>query len=162
MVDAHESLHLGSLTIGPMGQTHLVHDNGSDLHQGDSTFHLTPQAMLQSLFRDIGVRPAVLRIDTYPVFSSPNLFSRHLTVLEVIAGNNHALSIDFGKWNQILSQTPNLVELHLWHAQEDIHSNMHPNVHLLNKMPALKRLELTGLFMMLSSFFAETQHPKLD
>ncbi|KAG8727686.1 hypothetical protein FRC12_022310 [Ceratobasidium sp. 428] len=111
------------------------------------------------IFRNIQVQPTLLRVDTFPVYPSP-VFSFRLTVFHFFSGTCPPYRLDLLEWQKILSATPNLVELSLWHpAHGDTASLPSPSpVNLLS----LEKLKLTGLFVRLSGLFVQSQLPNLE
>ncbi|KAG8735890.1 hypothetical protein FRC10_010032 [Ceratobasidium sp. 414] len=130
-----------------MGRTALVHDGESSIRD------------VQSAFQDLQVRPAILQVDTFPVGPSP-VFSPRLTVLQVFSGRYHSQGQDSLEWHRILSATPNLVELKLWHPQHG-DTTSHPSQKPVS-LPSLKKLSLTGLFVRLAGLFALSPLPSLE
>ncbi|KAG8793545.1 hypothetical protein FRC12_002415 [Ceratobasidium sp. 428] len=162
-------LHLDSLTIGPMGSTTLVFRDFFDRNRsvGVGTTNAGPQNITTSLshFEKINVSCDVLRIDSYPIAVSPALFSSRLTVLEVFFGGYEATyDTNIMQWKQILSQTPNLVDLRL-KSFECPHYYIIPPTRSNNsllKLPVLKRLELSEGFAWFIDTLEETSLPRLE
>ncbi|KAG8738596.1 hypothetical protein FRC10_006667 [Ceratobasidium sp. 414] len=156
------TLHLESLTIGPMGSTTLVPNRPIDNHYARGEFPDIDVA--QSYLRGLNVTCKALRIDTYPVCPSPIAFSPRLTSLEVFTGGFYTYTVDLGDWANIISQTPSLVHLRLVNfSNRHVSVNLerapsHPEIQLL----ALEKLELSGRFVLLTSLFARSSLPKLE
>ncbi|KAG8686643.1 hypothetical protein FRC09_014002 [Ceratobasidium sp. 395] len=117
---------------------------------------------MQSIFRNIQVQPIILQVDTFPVCSSP-VFSPRLTVLRFFAttfirkDSHHP---DPSEWQKILSATPNLTELSLWHPGHGDTTSL-PSKTSVN-LPSLRQLKLAGLFVRLSGLFARSPLPSLE
>ncbi|KAF8606007.1 hypothetical protein BDV93DRAFT_521327 [Ceratobasidium sp. AG-I] len=152
-----ETLQLGSLTIGPMGRTAFLFDDG----MGNYDVALT-------LFRKMNVIPTILRVDSYPISAESGVFSTHLTVLEVFAGplpESRPKDLpDTPAWRAVLLASPNLVSIKLWQPSglRDLIQASEPlglqgRVELLS----LVQLELSGAFVGLSNLFCESSLPKL-
>ncbi|KAG8792823.1 hypothetical protein FRC12_004766 [Ceratobasidium sp. 428] len=161
-------LHLDSLTIGPMGSTTLIFRDFSDRNSsvGVGTTNASPQNITTPLshFEKINVSCDVLRIDSYPIAISPALFSSRLTVLEVFFGGYATYDTNIMQWKQILSQTPNLVDLRL-KSFEGSHYYIIPPTRPNNsplKLPVLKRLELSEGAAWFIDILEETSLPKLE
>ncbi|KAG8680286.1 hypothetical protein FRC08_016409, partial [Ceratobasidium sp. 394] len=144
-IPMQEPLGLDRLTIGPMGQTTVL--------AGDKSLTKSEYA---SLFQNIQVQPTILRVDMFPVCSSP-VFSPRLTVLHFFAPDKSLFKyeLDSLEWHKILSATPNLVELRLWHP---VHGDTTPLPSQTRRiyLPSLRQLELTGLFVGLSGLFVRS------
>ncbi|KAG9088882.1 hypothetical protein FRC06_001803 [Ceratobasidium sp. 370] len=158
-----ETMHLNSLTIGPMGQGLLLIDDGTiGPTYRNTVFKFADPTKAKSLLQPINVQPAILFIDTYPAAFSPILFSPRLTVLEIFTGNHHTHCPDPVEWHQILSSTPQLVKLHLWSSRHwevnPVDSTAFSPLHLAD----LHRLELTGAFIVLSPLLIKSPLPMLD
>ncbi|KAG8702232.1 hypothetical protein FRC08_003620 [Ceratobasidium sp. 394] len=161
----HVTLHLESLTIGPMGSTSLIPGEGVIDGSGTAAPLMTSDNT-QTLFQNLNVRCQVLCTDTYPVCVSPVLFSPCLTVLEVFSGSyyNHAVRIQ--EWGQILSLTPNLIHLRLvgfrhW-LRNDGAVNPPPAEYVPVQLPSLERLELSGAFILITDLFNKSTYPRLE
>ncbi|KAG8793548.1 hypothetical protein FRC12_002418 [Ceratobasidium sp. 428] len=169
-------LHLGSLTIGPMGSTELVsHECLGQRPIGDDAIACPDIAAARFHFEKLNVSCNVLRIDTYPTSVSPNLFSSRLTVLEVFFGDYGRFDSDhFAQWRYILSQTPNLVDLRLksfrYLDSYPIYS-AYPTDPIYStgtddspfELPVLERLELAGGFVwFIRSLGEEALFPRLE
>ncbi|KAG8734993.1 hypothetical protein FRC10_011098 [Ceratobasidium sp. 414] len=162
--DLSEPLLLDSLTIGPMGQTVLAIDDDSII--SDPAPSMVPPAadstFARSLFQSMNVKPAALYVDTYPVPFSPIIFSPHLTVLEVFAGNYHTHLLDTNEWHQILSHTPQLTRLRLWSPRHQVVEVADLSASVPLQLPDLEHLELTGAFIIVSPLFTKSLLPMLQ
>ncbi|KAG8678989.1 hypothetical protein FRC08_017307 [Ceratobasidium sp. 394] len=136
-----DTVMLDSLTIGPMGQAALVVD--------DPFSPKTDPDTARSAFQKMNVRPAALRVDTYPIAFSPTVFSPHLTVLEVFTAGQYRDPPNLTEWKEILSCTPQLVFLRLWSARHLTFYYVNPPTLPLLHLPALRHLELSGAFVAL-------------
>ncbi|KAG8704759.1 hypothetical protein FRC09_003350 [Ceratobasidium sp. 395] len=114
---------------------------------------------MQSVFRNIQVQPTVLQVDAFPVCSSP-VFSSRLTVLRFFSAIGDSDSLDPSEWWKILSATPNLTELSLWHPGHGDTTSL-PSEGSIN-LPLLRQLKLSGLFVLLSGLFARSLLPSLE
>ncbi|KAG8792826.1 hypothetical protein FRC12_004769 [Ceratobasidium sp. 428] len=163
LADLKETVHLDSLTIGPMGFVSLLIDDDTigGTYPG-TVFRSADPTQAKSLLQQTNIQPVALRIDTYPVAFSPIMFSHRLTRLEVFAGNYYTHSLDLNEWHQILSSTPQLVNLRLWsprHWKIDlVESKMFMPLHLAD----LQVLELAGSFIILGPLFVKASLPMLD
>ncbi|KAG8792822.1 hypothetical protein FRC12_004765 [Ceratobasidium sp. 428] len=146
-------LHLSSLAIGPMAlKTLTIHnflyDGSHAIDSSDDIVNFPVIAAARSHFEKLNVSCDVLRIDAYPLAASPTLFSSRLTVLEVSFGGYGRYDIDVKQWEQILSQTPNLVDLRL-NMLECSRDYIPPPTRADNwslKLPSLKRLDISEGF----------------
>ncbi|KAG8734560.1 hypothetical protein FRC10_011653 [Ceratobasidium sp. 414] len=162
--DPYDTLHLDSLTIGPMGSTTLIPDEGI-VGRSPTAAPLMTTDDTQAFFQNLNVRCQVLRIDTYPVCISPVLFSPRLTVLEIFSGSYYNHTLNVKEWGQILSLTPNLVHLRLASFRHRLFDDVaNPSAAECGpiQLPALERLELSGAFILIIDLFEKSRYPKLE
>ncbi|QRV90070.1 hypothetical protein RhiJN_18088 [Ceratobasidium sp. AG-Ba] len=141
-----------------MGKASLEIDDNTPIHSrlppiGDPTHS-------RAKFENACVQPTVLRIDTIPICPSRyGMFSSRLTAFHYMTGSYFAQDPNISEWHTILSAAPNLVELCLWHSRHgNTASVSYPTpISLL----ALRVLKLSGLFVRLSSLFAQSPLPSL-
>ncbi|KAG8793546.1 hypothetical protein FRC12_002416 [Ceratobasidium sp. 428] len=146
-------LHLSSLTIGSMALKTLIirkflHDGSRPVDTSDDIVDFPDIIAARSHFEKLNVSCDVLQIDAYPLTLSPTLFTSRLTVLEVFFGGYGRYDVNVKQWEQILSQTPNLVDLRLKMSEcprNYIARSTGTDISLL-KLPVLKRLEITDGF----------------
>lgn len=157
-----ETLHLDSLTIGPMGGASLWLDDTSIRHASHPARYIADPSVLQSKFQNIKVQPVALRIDTYPVYFNPTVFSPRLTALEIFLGNYLVHDPAFAEWQNILLSAPNLVELSLW---DPGHAPLGPVQSPQNReriqLRSLRTLKLSGRYTRLSSLLSGSPLPSL-
>ncbi|KAG8718707.1 hypothetical protein FRC09_012225 [Ceratobasidium sp. 395] len=161
--DLPETLPLDCLSIDPIDQTLLVIDDGTVPAHVDGQISLADATTTRSLFQRMNVQPAMLRINTYPIAFSPVVFSSRLTVLEGFSGSHYTHPPNINEWHQILSHTPQLVQLRLWNSRHirsfgPVDSSTLPPLQL----PSLKYLELSGAFTVLSPLFTKFPLPELE
>ncbi|KAG8704293.1 hypothetical protein FRC09_003644 [Ceratobasidium sp. 395] len=156
----HDTLHLESLTVGPMGANAMVVDEDSEDSSptGNILANITEA---RTLFHGLNVRCKRLRIDAYPVCPSPILISPHLTQLEVFTGSYYNHPLNLRDWAEMLSAAPNLVHLQLVSFQQEIFDAGASGI-LSDGLPALERLELSGAFVLLTDLFKTSSLPKLE
>ncbi|KAG8704541.1 hypothetical protein FRC09_003462 [Ceratobasidium sp. 395] len=166
--ESGSSLYLDSLTIGPMGSTTLIFRDFFDRNRfvdvGSTNAGPRDVTTPLSHFENINVSCDVLRIDSYPIAVCPALFLSRLTVLEVYFGGYTTYDMDIVQWKQILSRTPNLVDLRL-KSFECPHYYIVPPTRSNNsplKLPVLKRMELSEGFAWFIDMLEETSLPKLE
>ncbi|QRV90087.1 F-box-like protein [Ceratobasidium sp. AG-Ba] len=139
------ALHLDSLTIGPTG-SQLVLSNGRMFD-------------LRFLFETLDVKCKELRVNMFPVYPTPRLFSPSLTHLRVSIEEFDGYGPDMEDWAQILSQTPNLVILELVAFKVTLTSLETP--HHSIELPALEYLKLANGFISLTDIIANASLPSL-
>ncbi|KAG8704539.1 hypothetical protein FRC09_003460 [Ceratobasidium sp. 395] len=126
----------------------FLYDGSHAIDSSDDIVNFPVIAAARSHFEKLNVSCDVLRIDAYPLAASPTLFSSRLTVLEVFFGGYGRYDIDVKQWEQILSQTPNLVDLRL-NMLECSRDYIPPPTRTDNwslKLPSLKRLDISEGF----------------
>lgn len=157
-----ETLHLDSLTIGPMGRANLVVDNANVRATTPHYPAVLDSILVPSYLRNSNVQPARLHVDTYPVFFNPHIFSPRLTLLEFFLGAHLAHDPDHVEWHTILSSVPNLAELSLWDhrykGRRDIHLPQQRNTIELGN---LKTLKLSGRFIHFVDMIVMSSLPSL-
>ncbi|KAG8709108.1 hypothetical protein FRC09_000861 [Ceratobasidium sp. 395] len=155
LCELKEPLRLESLTVGPMGQANLNIDGTPILSRSPP---VGDPSVARGVFQGIQAQPAVLRVDTFPVYPSP-VFSTRLATFHFFGGNYLAEYPNTAEWYKILSAAPNLVELRLWHPRHGDTTSL-PCGNSVN-LPLLKRLDLTGLFVQLCGLFTQFPLPNL-
>lgn len=161
-----EPLHLDSLTIGPIARTAMLIDDGTVPADSWSGIRCNTE-LTKRAFASLKVLPTSLYVDTYPVCSS-GVFSTRLSVLDVSVGAYMAHIPNNAEWRLMLLAAPNLVVIKLWHSVYP-QPNDHP---LVNFVPpyestpvhlgSLKRLELYGMFIILTDLFCESTLSSLE
>ncbi|KAF8596011.1 hypothetical protein BDV93DRAFT_528325, partial [Ceratobasidium sp. AG-I] len=143
----HPAPQLDYLTIGPMGKT-ILH---ADMPPSD------PDLLSAALSSGLAVQPRVLRIDTFAICVPSPLFSSRLLELEVFSNTE----VEMEAWHSILSSTPNLTSLKLWHTCSEDHPNspLHSDILPNLRLDKLKRLSLSGLFASLTTLFSQSSIP---
>ncbi|KAF8596006.1 hypothetical protein BDV93DRAFT_611123 [Ceratobasidium sp. AG-I] len=138
---------LESLTIGPMGKA-ILHD---DMRPSD--LDLLPAILLSKLW----VQPRILRIDTFTVYAPSPLFSSRLLELEVFCNTQ----VEVKAWHSILSSTPNLTSLKLWHTRsaDYLFSSHNPSSLPTIHLDKLEHLSLFGVFTSLATLFSQSSIP---
>ncbi|KAF8606009.1 hypothetical protein BDV93DRAFT_521329 [Ceratobasidium sp. AG-I] len=158
--EINEALHLDSLTIGPTARTAMLIDDGTLPADSWSGTRCSTRVTKRA-FAGLKLLPTTLYIDTYPVGPS-GVFSTRLSVLEVSVGAYMSHTPNGAEWRSILLAAPNLAIVKLWHSVypqltdsplADFASPQHLTpIHL----GSLKRLELFGMFVILTDLFCES------
>ncbi|KAG8765772.1 hypothetical protein FRC12_007294 [Ceratobasidium sp. 428] len=157
------TLHLESLTIGPMGSTTLnSHEFFGEAPIGGDAAAFPDITAAESSFEKLNVSCDALRIDTYPIATSSGLFSSRLTVLEAFVGGYGGYDIDFGQWERILLQTRNLIHLRLKNFKCSHRILIRSTRVDVFELPILERLELSGEFAWFIEYLGDVSFPKLE
>lgn len=164
--DINEALHLDSLAIGPAIQTAMLIDDGTLPADSWSGTRCSTQVTKRA-FAGLKLLPTTLYVDTYPICPS-GVFSTRLSVLEVSVGAYMAHIPNGVEWRTILLAAPNLIIIKLWHSVYPLITDppivdLTPAHELIPiHLDSLKRLELFGMFVILTDLFCESTLSSLE
>ncbi|KAG8743203.1 hypothetical protein FRC10_000274 [Ceratobasidium sp. 414] len=147
-----QNLKLDSLTVGPMGKTAFFPGLEFDAkHPGP--------------FGALKIEPTMLRVDSYRFAAECAVFSTRLTTIEMFSVPDVDGPPTHELWGDILTSTPNLMSLTLWHQT--------PRGTFLDRvperwsktpilLPSLRYLSLSTSYLEIMLLLAYSLLPKLE